>query len=210
VKALSRKGIPAACINSSLPASEIALRLDQAANGALKLLYLTPERITTESFARMARYLPVSLLAVDEAHCISQWGHDFRPAYREIVRARDFFPVPTIALTATATRETAADICRSLRFAEDFQVVRESFRRENISYQVVENESVATELLELLREDPQAIGLDDNLMDWGLDSMRLLDLIMGWNADGLKVDVMEIGAETTLNGWWRIVQQQAG
>ncbi|MBP7451492.1 MAG: phosphopantetheine-binding protein [Ottowia sp.] len=62
----------------------------------------------------------------------------------------------------------------------------------------------------VLREDPQAIGLDDNLMDWGLDSMRLLDLIMGWNADGLKVDVMEIGAETTLNGWWRIVQQQAG
>ena len=61
----------------------------------------------------------------------------------------------------------------------------------------------------VLREDPQAIGLDDNLMDWGLDSMRLLDLIMGWNADGLKVDVMEIGAETTLNGWWRIVQQQA-
>ena len=159
VKALSRKGIPAACINSSLPASEIALRLDQAANGALKLLYLTPERITTESFARMARYLPVSLLAVDEAHCISQWGHDFRPAYREIVRARDFFPVPTIALTATATRETAADICRSLRFAEDFQVVRESFRRENISYQVVENESVATELLELLWEDPQGCAI---------------------------------------------------
>ena len=62
----------------------------------------------------------------------------------------------------------------------------------------------------VLREDPQAIGLDDNLMDWGLDSMRLLDLIMAWNADGLKVDVMEIGAETTLNGWWRIVQQQAG
>ena len=62
----------------------------------------------------------------------------------------------------------------------------------------------------VLREDPQAIGLDDNLMDWGLDSMRLLDLIMGWNADGLKVDVMEIGAETTLNGCWRIVQQQAG
>ena len=59
----------------------------------------------------------------------------------------------------------------------------------------------------VLREDPQAIGLDDNLMDWGLDSMRLLDLIMGWNADGLKVDVMEIGAETTLNGWWRVVQQ---
>ena len=79
VKALSRKGIPAACINSSLPASEIALRLDQAANGALKLLYLTPERITTESFARMAHYLPVSLLAVDEAHCILSLIHISEP-----------------------------------------------------------------------------------------------------------------------------------
>ena len=59
----------------------------------------------------------------------------------------------------------------------------------------------------VLREDPQAIGLDDNLMDWGLDSMRLLDLVVGWNAEGLALDVMEIGAETTLNGWWRVVQQ---
>ena len=60
----------------------------------------------------------------------------------------------------------------------------------------------------VLREDPQAIGLDDNLMDWGLDSMRLLDLVMSWNAAGLNIDVMEIGAETSLNGWWRVIQQQ--
>ena len=71
-------------------------------------------------------------------------------------------------------------------------------------------ERLRADVARMLREDPEAIGLDDNLMDWGLDSMRLLDLIIGWNADGLKVDVMEIGAETTLNGWWRIVQQQAG
>ncbi len=70
-------------------------------------------------------------------------------------------------------------------------------------------ERMRADVARVLREDPQNIGLDDNLMDWGLDSMRLLDLVMSWNADGLNVDVMEIGAETSLNGWWRIVQQQA-
>ena len=60
----------------------------------------------------------------------------------------------------------------------------------------------------MLREDPENIGLDDTLMDWGLDSMRLLDLVMSWNAAGLNIDVMEIGAETSLNGWWRVIQQQ--
>ncbi|MFT3778755.1 MAG: phosphopantetheine-binding protein [Ottowia sp.] len=68
-------------------------------------------------------------------------------------------------------------------------------------------ERLRADVARMLREDPEAIGLDDNLMDWGLDSMRLLDLVMGWNADGLNVDVMEIGAETSLNGWWRVIQQ---
>lgn len=72
-------------------------------------------------------------------------------------------------------------------------------------------ERMRADVARVLREDPEAIGLDDNLMDWGLDSMRLLDLVVGWNAEGLALDVMEIGAETTLNGWWRVVQQhQAG
>lgn len=68
-------------------------------------------------------------------------------------------------------------------------------------------ERMRADVARVLREDPEAIGLDDNLMDWGLDSMRLLDLVVGWNAEGLALDVMEIGAETTLNGWWRVVQQ---
>ena len=68
-------------------------------------------------------------------------------------------------------------------------------------------ERMRADVARMLREDPENIGLDDNLMDWGLDSMRLLDLVVGWNAEGLALDVMEIGAETTLNGWWRVVQQ---
>ena len=69
-------------------------------------------------------------------------------------------------------------------------------------------ERMRADVARVLREDPEAIGLDDNLMDWGLDSMRLLDLVMSWNAAGLNIDVMEIGAETSLNGWWRVIQQQ--
>ena len=68
-------------------------------------------------------------------------------------------------------------------------------------------ERLRADVARILREPPENIGFDDNLMDWGLDSMRLLDLVMGWNAAGLRVDVMEIGAETSLNGWWRIIQQ---
>ena len=69
-------------------------------------------------------------------------------------------------------------------------------------------ERMRADVARMLREDPENIGLDDNLMDWGLDSMRLLDLVMSWNAAGLNIDVMEIGAETSLNGWWRVIQQQ--
>ena len=67
--------------------------------------------------------------------------------------------------------------------------------------------ALTRQLVHQAHQDPENIGLDDNLMDWGLDSMRLLDLVVGWNAEGLALDVMEIGAETTLNGWWRVVQQ---
>ena len=69
-------------------------------------------------------------------------------------------------------------------------------------------ERMRADVARMLREDPENIGLDDNLMDWGLDSLRLLDLVMSWNAAGLNIDVMEIGAETSLNGWWRVIQQQ--
>ena len=156
VKALRHRGIAADFLNGSLSAAQQAQRWEAAGEGKIKLLYITPERVATEGFERAAQYLRVSLIAVDEAHCISDWGHDFRPAYRQIVRLRDFFPeAPVIALTATATRRTAADICRSLSFRPDFQLVRESLRRENVAYQVRENDVRADALLALLRSVSQ-------------------------------------------------------
>lgn len=153
VKALRDKGIPATYVNSTLTSAEMAARMEQAAAGQIKLLYLTPERIPTDSFAQTARYLNVSLIAVDEAHCISDWGHDFRPAYRNISSLRRMFPAPVIALTATATRQTAADICRSLGFSKDFEIVRETLRRENLSYRAVESLRPNEELIDHLREN---------------------------------------------------------
>ena len=153
VKALTKKGIPAAYINSTLPYPEIQSRLDQASVGNIRILYITPERIATENFEQAARYMNVSLIAVDEAHCISEWGHDFRPAYRNIAGLRKLFSAPVIALTATATRKTATDICQSLSFRADFEIVLESLRRANLTYRATESNSCTEDLLNILRQD---------------------------------------------------------
>ena len=129
VKALREKGIPARYINSTLPHDLTTRYMAEAIEGRIKLLYITPERILTESFINAARDIRVSLVAVDEAHCISQWGHDFRPSYHNISRLRDMFDAPVMALTATATKDVCRDICSSLGFRQGYAVVMESFRR---------------------------------------------------------------------------------
>lgn len=154
VKALTGKGIRAAYINSTLSYPEIQIRLDQAAAGNIRILYITPERIATESFQQASRYLNISLIAVDEAHCISEWGHDFRPAYRNIAGLRKLFSAPVIALTATATRKTATDICQSLSFGSDFEIVLESLRRPNLAYLATESNSCTEDLLGILQQNP--------------------------------------------------------
>ena len=115
VDALDARGIPATFINSSLSQSEIASRLAQVHRGEIKLLYLAPERFDAGTTAERLKNIGVSLLAIDEAHCISEWGHDFRPSYRKVrdIRARLGAP-PTVALTATATPEVRKDIARVL------------------------------------------------------------------------------------------------
>ena len=136
VDALVRRGLPAAFINSTLSSSDAADRLAQARDGSLKLLYLAPERLDYGRTLQQLVEIGVSLLAIDEAHCISEWGHDFRPSYRRIGLIRERLGEPqTVALTATATPDVREDIVRqlSLRNAE---VVVAGFDRVNLTYHV--------------------------------------------------------------------------
>src|SRR5919199_5820377 len=137
VDALAGRGLPATFINSTLTGNEVADRLARAERGEIKLLYVAPERFDQGSAAERLRRIGVSLLAVDEAHCISEWGHDFRPSYLRIrtVRERLGNP-PTIALTATATPEVRRDIVRQLALREPETVIT-GFDRRNLRYHVV-------------------------------------------------------------------------
>ena len=137
VDALEAKGIPAAFINSSLSAGQISERLAKAQRGEVKLLYLAPERFDFGGAAARIAAMNVSLLAIDEAHCISEWGHDFRPSYRRVRDIRETlgFP-PTLALTATATPEVRRDIARVLAL-RDPEVVLTGFDRPNLRWHVV-------------------------------------------------------------------------
>ncbi|HYW31095.1 MAG TPA: ATP-dependent DNA helicase RecQ [Gemmatimonas sp.] len=136
VDALARRGLAAAFINSTLGAAEVADRMAQARDGSLKLLYLAPERIDSGRTLQRLVDIGVALLAVDEAHCISEWGHDFRPSYRRIGLIRERLGTPqTIALTATATPDVRDDIIRQLGFT-DADVVVAGFDRTNLTYHV--------------------------------------------------------------------------
>jgi ATP-dependent DNA helicase RecQ len=157
VDALARRGLPATFVNSSLTASQVADRLTRVQRGEFKLLYVAPERFDVGSTAARLKELGVSLLAVDEAHCISEWGHDFRPSYLRIaqVRERLGWP-PVVALTATATPHVRADIVRQLKL-ERAKTIITGFDRRNLRYHVV---SVRTEqekdksLVGILRQTP--------------------------------------------------------
>ncbi|HEU4629448.1 MAG TPA: ATP-dependent DNA helicase RecQ, partial [Gemmatimonadaceae bacterium] len=136
VDALTARGLPAAFINSTLSASEVADRMARVQRGELKLLYVAPERFDQGSMAERLRRIGVSLLAVDEAHCVSEWGHDFRPSYLRIHDVRQQLGAPpTVALTATATPEVRADIARQLELHDPVTVIT-GFDRRNLHYHV--------------------------------------------------------------------------
>ena len=137
VDALEARGLPAAFINSTLTSSEVSDRLARAERGKLKMLYVAPERFDFGSAAERLKSIGVSLLAVDEAHCISEWGHDFRPSYLRVGQVRERLGnPPTIALTATATPEVRRDIVRQLGL-EKPEVVITGFDRRNLRYHVI-------------------------------------------------------------------------
>ena len=154
VDALLLGGIKAALINSSLTQIEIEKVIQDAKNGEIKILYIAPERLALRDFETMLHSLPVSLFAIDEAHCISEWGHDFRPDYRNLKMLRKNFPhVPLIALTATATEKVREDIVRQLNI-EKPQVFVSSFNRQNLSYEVLPKKDSFQSILALLHEVP--------------------------------------------------------
>ena len=136
VDGLQANGIPAGFLNSALSDADAASMYRQVRDGEIKIIYVSPERLAAESFRNFLRELPVSLIAIDEAHCISQWGHDFRPDYRNLKVLRHIAPgVPLIALTATATGQVRTDIMHELGL-RDPQVFISSFDRPNLNYHV--------------------------------------------------------------------------
>jgi ATP-dependent DNA helicase RecQ len=152
VENLKRRGIKAVAIHSGLTRFELDIALDNCIFGEYKFLYLSPERLSTEIFLKRLESMKVNLIAVDEAHCISQWGYDFRPSYLQVAKIRDFLPgVPVLALTATATPTVANDIQEKLQFRET-NVIRQTFERKNLVYLVRKTEDKLTYLLRILNK----------------------------------------------------------
>ena len=155
VDALTARGIPATFVNSTLSSAEVAERMARVARGDVKMLYLAPERFDFGSAAERLRNVGVSLLAIDEAHCISEWGHDFRPSYLRVAQVREKLGwPPVVALTATATEHVRIDIARQLRL-ENAETIITGFDRKNLRYHVVPTTSDAEKdsaLIDILRK----------------------------------------------------------
>ena len=150
VQNLKKRGIKAIAIYSGMTRQEIVVALENCIFGDYKFLYISPERLDTEIFRAKLRSMKISMITVDESHCISQWGYDFRPAYLKIADIRDLVPdAPVLALTATATPEVVKDIQERLRFQEE-NVFRMSFERKNLAYIVRPTDNKNGELLHIL------------------------------------------------------------
>lgn len=148
---LRKRGIKAACLHSAMTHDQILATLDNCVFGAVKILYVSPERLSSKIFVEKLRHIQVSFLAVDEAHCISQWGYDFRPSYLKIADIRHELPeVPVLALTATATPEVVDDIQDRLEFKRK-NVFRMSFERKNLAYVVRNTGEKISELIHILK-----------------------------------------------------------
>ena len=150
---LYQKNIKASAIHSGMNQFEINNIISNCVYGEMKLLYVSPERLQSTAFRKQLTELPIELIAVDEAHCISQWGHDFRPAYRRIHEIRaNFKGVPILALTASATKEVVKDIQVQLGF-KDGQLFQASFLRSNLSLNVLQDDNKWGRLESVLKQE---------------------------------------------------------
>jgi ATP-dependent DNA helicase RecQ len=153
VAALAELGVRAAFLNSSLTGAEAAAVERRARRGELDLLYVAPERLLTPRCLDLLAHTPLALIAIDEAHCVSQWGHDFRPEYLQLAVLGERFPgVPRIALTATADAQTRAEIVERLQLGKARAFVS-SFDRPNIRYRIVEKDDARRQVLDFIRAE---------------------------------------------------------
>lgn len=209
VERLRSMDIRAAYLYSGMTQQEMIIVLDNCLYGNFKFLYVSPERLNTELFLKRAMGLPVNLLVVDEAHCISQWGYDFRPSYLNIAAIRTFFPgVPVLALTATATPEVVVDIQEKLHFVKP-NVFKVSFERKNLAYVVRASQDKEKALLQVLKGVAgtsivyvrnraktakiasllRAEGIEAAHFHAGLDNQTKLDRQDAWKNDSCRVIV---------------------
>ncbi len=202
VEELQKRGIDAAAIYTGLDSRQAESIIHKAMAGRIRFLYVSPERLASEYFRRYLKQMSLSLLAVDEAHCISQWGYDFRPSYLRIAEIRDHFPkVPVLALTATATPRVAADIQQHLKFAVP-HVLSKSFRRENISYVVRKANDKLGELLHILSSVPQSAIVYVRKRATAEELTRFLQA-KGISADFYHAGLTSFQREQKQNAWKR-------
>lgn len=191
VDKLQALGVAASFINSSLSCSEVYERQGAVVRGEVKLLYVAPERLMMPGFLNLLSSVPLACFAIDEAHCISEWGHDFRPEYRQLSRLRELFPaVPFATFTATATRRVEADIKTQLGL-EKAASFRGSFNRQNLFYEVRPKRSSYQQLVAYLRERGPASGIIYCQSRAGTE--RLADML---NADRFKATAYHAGLES--------------
>lgn len=181
------RGIKAVAVYSGMRTSEVVTALENCIFGDYKFLYISPERITSELFIKKIQRVKVQLITVDEAHCISQWGHDFRPAYRQIIELRNLFPgVPVLALTATATPEVVKDIQQQLGFKEE-NCHSMSFERKNLVYVVRNTENKQQELLHILRR------VEGSAIIYALNRKRTKEVCEFLVANGITAEYYHAG-----------------
>jgi ATP-dependent DNA helicase RecQ len=192
VENLKEKGIEAVSIVSGMGKREIDIALDNCIYGQVKFLYLSPERLLSELVRERIKYMKVNLIAVDEAHCISQWGYDFRPPYLHIADLRDLHPeVPVLALTATATAEVREDIQQKLRFRKP-NIFKKSFERKNISYVVQNAENKLRKLLDIAK------GIKGSGIVYVRSRKETTEIAKFYNENGIKAEYYHAGLEAGL------------
>lgn len=194
VEDLKARNIPAEALYTGMAPDQVESVINKCIYNGIKFLYISPERLASEKFRTRLKQMQVGLIAVDEAHCISQWGYDFRPSYLRIAEVRTFFPqAPVLALTATATPEVVRDIQKQLNFREEY-VLSKSFRRDNLAYVVRKVNNKLDELLHILSRVQGSAIVYVRKRDRAEELSRFL------NENGIGSDFYHAGLSPLLRG----------